>query len=339
MTDIPRPAPPDDDALLSAYLEAELGAEDEADLEARLAAEPALLAALEAQRALQERFALLAGAELPEGAGARLRDRLAAEQARTAPEGGAPPAAPTDLAGARTRRRPGGISWGLVSSAAAALVAVAVVGAGVLRGGQGDDADTVAMDATTESAEQDSARRFLAGEEGMDTSATRESAQQSDEDAPAAAAAPEPVPAPDSADPPADGSAGAPRALQPMIVDDGVVLADADAVRAHLAGKPEVAGLLGTPGAEADDLAAAFTVAVQGAEPFADGTRPDVCLATVSRDAAGPAVPARVEALTYQGAEVLGYLLVVASRPGGDLDRVEAWIVTPSCATQLFLSL
>jgi hypothetical protein len=51
-------------------------------------------------------------------------------------------------------------------------------------------------------------------------------------------------------------------------------------------------------------------------------------------------VPVRVEAVVYEGAPALAYVLVTAADGGEALDRVEAWIVEPAtCATRLYLVL
>jgi hypothetical protein len=134
------------------------------------------------------------------------------------------------------------------------------------------------------------------------------------------------------------GDAGA--IVTPVIVDDGVVLADGDTAAAHLGGRPESGALISREGEEARELAAAFAVAVRSAPPFTDGTRPDACLAEVADGTGAPVVPVRVEAVVYEGAPALAYVLVTAADGGEALDRVEAWIVEPAtCATRLYLVL
>jgi hypothetical protein len=325
------PSPADGDQL-SAYLAGDLDDAEVAALEARLGAEPALRDELERQRELQEAFAGLRAPAMPAGAGDRLRARLAAERTAVAEEGGSEASeeapAPISLDAARARRRPGGIAWSAIGGVAAALVAVAVVGAGVLRTGGSDTADLASGGA----ADSGEARAYLDEGTADDDRLSLESAPQADTGEAAAGGA-------DGVET-LDAPAAAEASVRPILADDGVVLGDEVAVRDHLSGRQEAQGLLGLAGADAQEVAAAFAVAVRGGAPFADGTRPDACLDTVLADAPGPVVPARVEAVTYAGLPALAYVLVTAPSPDGALERVEAWVLEPTgCATRLVVSL
>lgn len=343
MNDIPRPVPADDAALLAAYLDAELAVEDADALEARLASEPALAAELEVQRELRELLGGVATPEPPDGFADRLSARLDAERAELAST--RPPV--TSLASERERRRP--INWGAMGGIAAALVAVAVFGAAVLTQGGGAD---MALDSGGVGDDAGEAERFYAETDTDDSVATEEADEAQD------SAMPESEPTDEAADEaqafePAQGDTAEggedgrsstsgtqlARPTEPVIVSDGVDLADEEAVRAHLSGRPEAEGLLGMDGQEATDTAASFRVAVQRAEPFPSGVRPDACLDTVAGGTEGTIAPVRVEEVVFDGAPSLLYLLVVAGDDGTFAD-VEGWVVAPdSCATGLFVNL
>jgi hypothetical protein len=299
-----------DGELLAAYLDDDLDDDAVAALEARLRAEPALAARLDATA---RSVALLQGldeVEPPEGYAERLRERLAAERS---------------VATLRPQRRRA--AWGVLGGLAAAFAALAIVGGGIaVRGGgeAGLVAEGGGEDLAAESAEDDTSGEAF-GEDEESAAAGADAAAQA-EDAPAAAAAP--VPEQQRAAPPDE----------PVVVDQGVALADEAAVRDHLGDLPEVQALLGLPVDEAAALAERYRVVLQRAPAFQNGVAPAACLDAVTAGDEAPLVPARVEALRYAGEPALAYVLV-RSADGALLDRAEVWIVGLDCSTRLFASL
>lgn len=311
--------PADDGELLSAYLDGELDREAAEELEARLADDPGLAARLEETREVVEALAGLRAAP-PPGYEERLRQRLQAERATPSLE---------SVRAERARRR----RWTPLAAVAGVLLVALVGGTAVLGamghlGGAGsesaqlaaggddqapaaDDADEQA-ELFAEEAEEE--RPLLEGEtDGADDSMD---AGEGIDDAEA-----EPAPA----------------AGEPSLVDAGTVVDSEAEARAHLASSTAPSGVLGLALEPAAEVAPAFRVAIQRAEPFASGVRPDHCLDEVLAGARGPAVPVEVEALTFLDAEALAYVVVSAADGSDRLDRVEGWVVEPEgCATRMF---
>lgn len=291
--------------LVAAWLSGDLDDEDGGTLEGRMADEPALAARADRLAELAARLRGLDEVEPPPGFAARLQQRLEAER-------GAP--------SLETRRRR--VSWQALTAAAAALVGVVAVG-GVLSGLVGGGAlDRQASEVTIEAGQPDDAAREEAQDDGAEALSLDETARAQ-------------APAAGSAD-----AAQAPVPPAPAIVDEGAVLDDEAALRAHLATLPVAGALLGRPLDEAEDVALAFRSELRRAAPFRTGVQPAACLETVSAGAQGPLVPARVESLVFAGEPALVYVLVDARAGSGALDRVSAWVVTPErCQTRLFAEL
>lgn len=294
---------PRDGERLSAYLAGELDGTDAAELELRLARDPDLAAELEDMRALLEGLARLDDVEPPAGFADRLEARLAQERA-----GGAAPAS-LDVARVRRderRRR----RWPALGAVAAGVAGVALVGA-VALGGFGTSPQEDAEVAEAPADEDAPMDMMEAPEAGDDARA-----------------------APDDAAP----EAGRAR-REPLVRDTNVVLDDADAVRAALAGGP-AEDLLGISIEEATDLADGFAVAVRRADAFASGDAPGACLDVVTAGTDRPVVVAQVESARHDDASALAYVTAGASADSTTLDRVEAWVLTAEdCATRLFVDL
>lgn len=310
---------PSDRELLSAYLSDDLEAEAARELEARLAEDPALAAELDGMAEMLAGLQGLSEVEPPAGYEDRLRGRLAREKGPGTSRGDSPTTPVTDLATARRRR------WPAVASAAAAVLLVAVVGAGVLGelpfgpqpqsgDSSSEDADDVAGGAERSPAERDT-----------------EAAEQGEAFDEETAAAPEPEAAP--------GDADAPEAHQPgpVVLDDEVALPDEAAVRRRHGNLPEAQRLLGQPVGRARGTATRFRGLIADAPPFRSGVRPDACLDEVAGtpEGGGPRVPARVETVVYAGRPALAYVLVEPSARSERLDRVVTRLVGPrSCQTR-----
>lgn len=318
MTDDRFPPSADDDEMLSAYLLGDLPEPDATAFEARLADDPGLGSRLDA---LATALVALGGhddTEPPDGFEQRLDERL--REAR----GGE--AAVVSLDRAREERARSRGWWTAIGTVAAVVAVGGVMATSALRGvGGGDDSAEVAA----------------GGAESATESATLEDADAFDD-----AAAPSAAgggTADSGSDMSADGAAPG-RAMAapsqpnaPVLFDDQAVVRNEGRLRRRYAMAPEVIGLLGLPVDEAATVAAAFTTAVQRAEPFAGGGFPADCLDTVTTAADRPLIPARVETLRYDEQPALAYVLVTASPDSDELDRVETWVVAPdSCTTLVF---
>lgn len=323
MTDADRPLTAPDAEALSAYLAGEMGEADAAAFEARMAADPALAQAADALAGALTALHGASDATLPDGFDERLAARLANERR----------AQPADLGTYRERRSSRSKVWMGVGTAAAVLVAGAVMAGPVLRGlgGGGGTADTVAMD---DAREESAAQTESAA--GMDAAASA-------------------------------GSAPA----GPVLLDEQVAIADEDALRRRYADLPEAAGLIGLSVREAESVAMDYAAVVEShtavsklessaaqsgggeaapAEDFdamasesaeaQDGAvraaAGDPCLEAISAGARRPLVPVRVETLRYQGQEALAYVLVTAEPGARRLNRTEVWVVALDCSTLVF---
>lgn len=352
MTMDERHVPTSDGELLSVYLAGELPPAEEAALEQRLAADARLRAALERQREIQESLAAALAPAPSADVSQRLRARLAAERGQagvtaSSEETAAAPQ-PADrvvsIDSARTRRRRF-LDWRALGGVAAAVTAVAVIGTGLLNGAgiTGDSADDVEVVSADADDGADSAQEFFS--QATEDAAPAEQRLATPEDATANAPAdapPEPTASLEMELEATEAAGGADESavVAPQVVEEGVTLAGQDEAQDHLTARSEGLGLIGLSGAEAREVADAFTVAVRAADPFSDGTSPAVCLDEVTAAAAGPVVPAVVEALTYDATPSLAYLLVSAPDGSETLERVLAWIVEPStCSTSLYLVL
>jgi hypothetical protein len=293
---------PDDGVLLAAYLAGDLDDAAAAAVERRLAADADLRAQLEAIHEVVIGLSAVDEVEPPVGFAERLHTRLADEQ-RT--DGSHRDVVVLDQRRAARRR------WTVVSSVAAGVVVLAVAGVSVLGGLGGTGAD-MAADEAAEAPAEDTARV----ESFAEDQATPESGEH-------------------AAD--GDGPAGL---SEPSLLDERVALAGEREAQERYAGTPEVTGVLGTPVADADAMAARFQVALQRAEAFGDGTPPARCLDVVTTAAEGPLVPVRVETVRLGEDDAIAYVLVGA-RPGSQvLDRAEVWIVeAASCSTRIFATI
>lgn len=336
-----REQPTDDGELLSAYLLGDLDEAQASALDERLAAEPPLAARLDATREAIEALSGLDAVSPPAGYTERLRTRLAAERAAVSDSDAARAAAaaqasrPSQVAQEQTAvgdldaARAGRARRWQPLAYAAAVVLVAVVGLaalatvlGPIRSGQQDSVAT--LDEAAEDSADDTAELFAEPDAG-----------DGDQAVPAPEASPEGAES-DWAGTTDRGT----RPSQPAIVDAGVVLADEAAAREHFAGVGAEA-FLGLEREEAEEVGRSFAVAVRRAEPFAStGVAPAVCLEQVSAEAAGPVVPAHVEAVRYAGADAVAYVLATASLEADSVDRLELWITAPSdCGIRLFADL
>lgn len=316
----PPTQPAGDGELLSAYLDGELDQQSAAALEARLADDPALAEQLERLREVVESLATLHTA-VPGGFADRLRNRLEAERTVPALE----PAA-RRRAAARQRR------WGALGAVAAAAVAVAVLGGLAvntgLRGGQ--DAEIASgpaedRDLTMEAEQEDGERARTFADAGGEEAAGDEAAEGQAEEQTEAT----------------DGAGGEPLPAavpgEPVVVEAGTTLAGDAEARDYFAAQGEARGLLGLPAEEAEQLGAAFVVALRHAEEFSNGLRPDRCLDELGSGEGLHWIPVRVERVTYAGEEALAYLVASATTAEGPIDRVAGWIIEPeACGTRLY---
>lgn len=306
-----------DDEMLSAYLLGDLPESDVAAFEARLAEEPGLAARLDALATALVALGRHDDSEPPDGFEQRLDDRLREVRDAEAPI--------VSLDRAREERARSRGWWTAIGTVAAIVAVGGVMATSALRGvgGGGESADlaTGAVESATESA---------ALEEGADmNTATAPHAAGGDSAGSGSLS--------DEAEAPEPAAAAAPRPNAPVLFDDQAVVRNEARLRRRYAMAPEVVGLLGLPVDEAATVAAAFTTAVQRADPFAGGGSPADCLDTVTTAADRPLIPARVETLRYDGQPALAYVLVTASPGSDELDRVETWVVAPdSCTTLVF---
>lgn len=131
---------------LAAYLAGDLDAEETRAVEAALARDPALRARLAAIAATDDLLASLPDVELPDGFSERLRSAVATELDGQLGDSAA--GSGDELAARRTRRTDGGgprRSWLPQIAVAAAVLAIAGIGIGVLSGGMGGgDEETTA---------------------------------------------------------------------------------------------------------------------------------------------------------------------------------------------------
>ncbi|CAN5821801.1 hypothetical protein BH23ACT8_BH23ACT8_03480 [soil metagenome] len=335
----------EDDARCSAYLEGELTAAEAIAFEARLADEPTLGGTLERTRAALESLAGVGAAEPAPGYGDRLRARLAEvrdqQPRQLADEGPAagsqPPASLASLPRHRVREaRP----W---MGIAAALVLFAVLGGGlvgVLFGATSGDetaasgageADTGGDDAGT------AAEPEVAEAEGGDSDADGEESRAFMADPGTEAAAGDS--AADDVDdgaPPDDAPAAGGLRAAPSVIDEGVALADGQALADHMGGRQEAVAALGVPLPEVPDHAERAARALESAPPFSDGTRAPDCLGAATSEVNDPALPVRVEALTYADEPVIAYLLVTPGDASEVLDQIEVVLTAPEgCVVRL----
>lgn len=331
---------PADGELLSAYLAGDLDAEAVATLEARLAADPDLARRLDTTARLLVSLRGVDEPDLPPGAGERLRQRLAAEAGTAAAQGttsettatseatataqatGRPAGGPTGEAPApvtaldsRRRRAP----WPAVAGIAAGLVAVALVGGGLLQG-LGDRGTDIAAD----SPEADM-RLFS---EDHDDAAGQAPALEQDgaheetalERAPATTGEAQPAPA-------------------PVVADENVALDGVTAVRERYAEVAQTTGLLGESLPAARERAADYRAAIAAAPAFASGHDPGACL-DADGVGADPAIPVLVESAVLDGEPAVVYVLVSANAGATELNRVEVQVLTlPDCTTRLSVDL
>ncbi|HUH07256.1 MAG TPA: hypothetical protein VML96_05540 [Egibacteraceae bacterium] len=318
---------------LSAYLSGDLDPGATESLEARLREDPELSARLERMRQMLESLRRVEDVSPPHGYAGRLRDALEAARAHGATTAAGAPAEAgggeqevRSIASAPSRRR---AAWAALGTVAAGLIALAVVGPNVLRFAGSASEDAAEGGAAPIEAAQDT--MDFAGE------ATEESAPADDgamaEDLGDAGET-------EAQAAPAEEAEVSRASQPPVIVDEGAALADEAALTEHFSGLPEALELLGTDLAAAEDLAAAYRVALQREHTFASGAQPADCVEPLTADAGAPLVLARAESLTYDGAPALAYLLVGAASESQSLDRVELWVVDPdSCRTRVFLDL
>jgi len=333
-----------DDSLLSAWLADDLDDDEAAALETRLATDPALARRLDAMADAVAGLRRLDAVATPAGLQDRVRERVAAELAPGRPSGASRQdldlAGAVALDGARPRSAERG-RWARPLSIAAAVVAVAVVGAGAVSvvtsgglGGGGETADSRAA-VESEAVEESEAASGAAEGSGLteagpvivegplpppataSTAAARAAPEEEGGSESAAAEGDESVEDP-------EGGAGA--SVAPVPPESGLLDVG------------EIQPLLGLELEEAGALAQQYRSVIAAAPAFATGARPDACLDTVTAQATGPLVPVRVQATTVEGAPALAYVLVGA-RPGSSvLDRVEVWVTDPqTCATRQFL--
>jgi hypothetical protein len=76
--------------------------------------------------------------------------------------------------------------------------------------------------------------------------------------------------------------------------------------------------------------------ALESAPPFSDGTRAPDCLGAATSEVNDPALPVRVEALTYADEPVIAYLLVTPDDASEVLDQIEVVLTAPEgCVVRL----
>jgi|GEM_PF-4498600 len=315
-------------ALLSAYLDGELGADEDAALEAQLQTDQAMARRLDAIADTLVELRGLDEVDVPDGFAQRLSDRLAPDTKADAPV--------DDLSARRARRAAGrGISWAAISGVAAALVAVAVITIGDLPGSRDAETADMALEAFEDPA--GGAGQGAAGPEAAVPEAAPDAAAGSDTRQELRASGTEESA---SGGAPASAATGQPAAALPALVDAGRVVADAAELEATFSGLPEATDLLGLSLPLAQERAAANIVAIRQAGPLPNsGLVPSACLDTVT-PGAGPVVPVRVESLRYEGEQALAYVGVSARTGSAALDQVQTWVIDPAtCATRELLTL
>lgn len=322
------------DERLGAWLDGELSDAQARAIATEIDADPELAARLEAIREVRERLAGSHATEVPDGFTARVQQAVAdqsasaedtphAPPAPAKPQQGDPGAETASLADARQRRRR---RWAAVGSAAAALIAVAVLTplVGDLTSPGADDVFLSGEDAQSGGME-DSAE----APEALEAEEAEESGEIADSDRESLDAA--------------DGDSGDERVEAsgagsvPRVVDEQRAFDTPGALRDHAADQTEaIDELLGVPAHEADDLAERTSDALRRADPFDDGTDPAACLSRVTRQVEGPAVVARVERLTLDGQAVTAHW-VVSGSPDGRLDTITFQVRDPDagCASRL----
>lgn len=111
-----------------------------------------------------------------------------------------------------------------------------------------------------------------------------------------------------------------------------------DDLRERFAEVPEATELLGLPEDRAAATAARYRTIIEEAPPFSTGVEPSACLDVVTEQERH-SVPVRVEAFAHQGRSALAYVVVKASETAAALDRIEVWVMDPdTCTIEAFVS-
>lgn len=320
---------PDDGELLAAYLAGELSDDEQAGVAARLAREPRLARRLDDLAELLVRLRRIDDVSVPHGYAERLRDRLEGERAAARmPVAATPPTEdeasepdePVAAVSRTTRRGVAELPSRLlpVLAAAAALVAVAVLGAAAVTGlgpfssevGSGEEA---AGGGPGGGAGRDAA---LSGQ-AESASTPLGSRERAEAAAPQAASE---LTAPSDAIPP----------TLPLLSDRR------DAREAKLGRLEAAAQQVLDSQADPRVRAAALTQAVADAPAFPGGPAPGACLEEVVAEEPGPVVPVAVRALTVNDRTRLAYAVAQPAERGGPLTT--ARVIVADAQTCRFLT-
>lgn len=291
------------DERLAAYLSGDLNPDEHAEITAALAGDAALRARVDRIAAADRALAELPEVPLPEGFPERLRAGIRADL----------DAVLGDELAARRQRRMTGARWAMAGAAAAV---VAVVGVGVvLTGGAGDGGDpTMATGDAAGTLEAGDAEALMLPGEG-DLPAPQVVAlgrTLTDEDLRDLASSRE--------------FTAAARSSLSVSDADEVAERTQDQLTAYTAQAPVVAG--DGRGGQADEPVE---------ESAVDLSAVSACLPVVVESAEDPLVPLYAELASYEGEDVVVFVMLAPRGDSDEMDRVEVWVLTvDGCQTRYF---
>lgn len=293
------------DERLAAYLSGDLNPDEHAEITAALAGDPALRARADRIAAVDRALAELPEVALPEGFADRLRDGIRADL----------DAVLGDELAARRQRRMTGARWAMAGAAAAV---VGMVGVGVvLTDGARDGGDpTVATGDAAGTLESGDAEALMLPGEG-DLPAPRVVAlgrTLTDDDLRDLASSEE-------------FTTAARRSLSVSDADE-VAERTQDQMSAYAA-EPEAPAVAGDGrGGKADEPAE---------ESAVDLSAVSACLPVVVESAEDPLVPLYAELASYEGEDVVVFVMLAPRGDSDEMSRVEVWVLTvDGCQTRYF---
>ena len=297
------------DERLAAYLSGDLNPDEHAEITAALAGDPALRARVDRIVAADRALAELPDVPLPEGFAERLRAGIRADL----------DAVLGDELAARRQRRMTGARWAMAGAAAAV---VAVVGVGVVLNDGGRGGGDIST-ATGDAAAPEAGTLEAGGAASLSA--------------------------------PGEGGLSA-----PQVVALGRTLTDEDLRALANSREFSMAARSSLNVADADEVAeqtqdqlTAYTA--QAPAPVADGRGVDpeadepvedsavdlsavaACLPVVVESAEDPLVPLYAELATYEGEDVVVFVMLAPRGDSDEMSRVEVWVLTvDGCQTRYF---
>lgn len=292
------------DERLAAYLSGDLNPDEHAEITAALAGDAALRARVDRIAAADRALAELPEVALPEGFPERLRAGIRADL----------DAVLGDELAARRQRRMTRARWAMAGAAAAV---VAVVGAGVVLtevgGRDGGDISTATGDAAGTLEAGGTASLSAPGEENLPAPQVVALGRTlTDDDLRDLASSRE--------------FTAAARSSLSVSDADEVAERTQDQLTAYTAQAPAVAG--DGRGGQADEPAEDSAV---------DLSAVSACLPVVVESAEDPLVPLYAELASYEGEDVVVFVMLAPRGDSDEMDRVEVWVLTvDGCQTRYF---